>query len=223
MYQRYRRMRFDIWLCLALSTLISLLPAKILKTTLPRAYASYAEEHVVPDGEIGGTADSNVYRAQNVSDLLSHDTFTIVSPGIEYCNRGAGYHGNRYFYAVTLPSGERIAACINMDAVQNSEDSVYSGGATLPVGKIVHEDLSADTYFIGQIEYKEPLARTDFYIDMLGNGGKYSEEDYTTPIVTVVQLLIILIFFPLLHTLGSKFGIFPYFFPPKNKPKTNDL
>ncbi len=58
-----------------------------------------------------------------------------------------------------------------MDAVQNSEESIYSGEATLPVGKIVYEDLSADTYFIGQIEYKEPLSRTDFYIDMLGIGG----------------------------------------------------
>ncbi len=217
MYPRFRRLRFDIWLCLAVSTLISFLPVKILKTVLPHAYTAYTEEHVVPDGEIGGTADNRVHRAQNVEDLLAHDTFTIVSPGIEYCNHGAGYHGNRYFYAVTLPSGERIAACINMDAVQNSEESIYSGEATLPVGKIVYEDLSADTYFIGQIEYKEPLSRTDFYIDMLGIGGKISEEDYTTPILTVVQLAVIFMCFPFLHTLGSKFGLFPYFFPPKNK------
>lgn len=110
MYPRFRRLRFDIWLCLAVSTLISFLPVKILKTVLPHAYTAYTEEHVVPDGEIGGTADNGVHRAQNVEDLLAHDTFTIVSPGIEYCNHGAGYHGNRYFYAVTLPSGERIAA-----------------------------------------------------------------------------------------------------------------
>lgn len=64
MYPRFRRLRFDIWLCLAVSTLISFLPVKILKTVLPHAYTAYTEEHVVPDGEIGGTADNGVHRAQ---------------------------------------------------------------------------------------------------------------------------------------------------------------
>lgn len=217
MYHRFRPLQFDIWLCLALSALICLLPTKILKEVLPRAYQSYAEKHAVPDGAIGGIADASVYRAQNAIDLQTHDTFTIVSPGIEYCNRGAGYHNNLYFYAVTLPSGERIAACINMDAVQNSADSIYSGEATLPIGRIVYEDLSADTYFLEQIEHREALTSRDFYIDMLGSGGKYSEKDFSDPIIMLVQIVIAGICFPLFHALGSKLGIFPYFFTPKNK------
>ena len=87
-------------------------------------------------------------------------------------------------YSVTLPSGERIAACINMDSVQHTGDSMYSGDSIMPVGRIVYEDLTSNEYFINQIEYSEELSRKDFYIDMIGNGGKLSKEDYTeTPIL----------------------------------------
>ncbi len=212
---RYRRLRFDIWLCLALSVLISFLPAKIVKSVLPKKYASYVQAHTVADGNIGGKADQSVYRAQSVDDLLSHDTFTVISPGIEYCNRGAGYYQGKYMYALTLPSGERVAACINMDSVQNSDESIYSGEATLPMGRIVYKDLTGEKNFLEQIEHAAPLSRTDFYVDMLGDGGKVSEDDFSEAPIMITQILTVAIFFPLFHTLGSKWGIFPYFFKRK--------
>ncbi len=216
---RYRRLRFDIWLCLALGVLLSFLTVKIADFFLPDAYESYVAEHTVAAGDIGGTADESVFRAQNISDLLAHETFTVISPGIEYRNRGGGYHNGRYMHALTLPSGERVAACINIDSVQNSGDSIYSGDATLPVGRLVYEDLSEDSYFLGQIEYSERLSRTDFYVDMLGNGGVMSQEDYNERPTSVIQVLTVLFSFPLLHMAGSKLGIFPAFFQRKSKQK----
>ncbi len=221
---RVNYLRFDIWLCLLISVGLSFIPVKILEAVLPQQYEEYVEEHTVEEGEIGGKAGEDVFRAQNVEDLLNHDTFTVVSKGIEYMNKGAGYHGGTYMYAVTLPSGEKIAAKINGDNVQRTGDSIYNSktDTILPVGKIVYEDLSQDTSFINQIEYKEPLTRTDIYIDMLGTGGKLNEEDYKEVPTMMAQILTVVIAFPILHWLGSKFGLFPYFFPPREKKEKED-
>ncbi len=217
---RYRSLRFDIWLCLLISFLISLIPMKIAENVIPKQYENYSQEHTVQEGDIGGIADESVFRAQNIEDLLSHDAFTIVSPGIEYRNRGAGYYNNSYMYAVKLPSGEIIAARINMESVKRTGEDIYSGDSILPVGKIVYEDLNSSETFISQIEYKEKLSRKDFYIDMLGNGGKVSEENYTENSNTVIQIVTIIIAFPILHALGARIGIFPYFWAPKKKEKS---
>lgn len=217
---RYYHLRFDIWLCLLLSVGLSFIPAKILENTLPKSYDTYVEEHKVAEGEIGGEASETIYQAQNVEDLLNHETFTIVSKGIQYRNRGAGYHNNRYMYAVTLPSGERVAACINNESVKNTDETKYSGDSILPVGRIVYEDLTKDEYFIAQIEHSEKLSRTDFYIDMLGEGGKISKQDYTENSIMFAQILTVIIAFPIFHAIGSKIGIFPYFFPPKEIQKS---
>lgn len=218
---RYHHLRFDIWLCLALSVLISFLPVKIAEQILPKAYEAYEEEHTVADGEIGGAAGESVYRAENVADLLSHETFTVVSPGIEYRNRGGGYYGSYYMDALTLPSGELVAACINNDSVQTTGEGIYRGDSILPVGRIVYEDLTENETFLNQIQYKEKLSRTDFYVDMLGSGGKLSEEDYTQLPITLIRIGTVILCFPLLHMLGSKLGIFPVFFMRKKK-KTSE-
>lgn len=217
---RYHNLRFDIWLCLLLSVLLSSIPVKIAENILPQKYDNYVQEHTVENGDIGGKANESVFRAQSVDDLLSHDTFTVISPGIEYRNRGGGYYGGNYMQALTLPSGELIAALINMDSVQNSNDDIFTGEATLPVGKIVYEDLSSNETFLNQIEYKEKLSRTDFYIDMLGNGGKLSEEDYTSIPIMIIQIITVIVTFPIFHSLGAKIGIFPYFWAPKKKQKS---
>lgn len=217
---RYTSLRFDIWLCLLLSVLISMIPVKIAENVLPQKYEAYVEEHTVDDGDIGGIAGESVYRAQSVEDLLSHDTFTVISPGIQYRNRGGGYYNGNYMNALVLPSGEIIAALINIDSVQNTGDSIFSGDSILPVGKIVYEDLASNETFLNQIEYNEKLSRTDFYIDMLGNGGKVSEEDYSETSIMMIQIVTVVIAFPILHSIGAKIGIFPYFWAPKKKEKS---
>ena len=213
---RYTRMRFDIWLTLLIAFGISLGTTKLTQLIVPSLYEQHVEDHTVADGDIGGKAGAEVFRARSVDDLLAHDTFTILSDGIEYCNRGGGYYGNHYMNAVTLPSGELVAAVINSDSVQ-SEGDYFSGVNTLPVGRVVFEDLESSESFLRQIEHSEPLSRHDFYIDMLGTGGKVQEVDYVERWTGTVQAVTILVCFPLIHSLGAKLGIFPYFFPPRPK------
>ena len=216
---RIHRMRFDIWLCLLLAYLVGTGASKLTALAVASTYDRYVEAHTVAAGEIGGVAGDDVFRAQSVEDLLRHDTFTVVSPGIEYRNRGAGYYGNWYMQALTLPSGELVAAVYNLDSVQ-IEGSYYTGEATLPVGRAGFEGLTENETFLHQIEFKEPLSRRDFYVDMMGTGGKVSQEDYGKPIVLSVQLVVTILFFPIFHALGATIGIFPYFFPPKNKKES---
>ena len=213
---RYTRMRFDIWLTLLIAFGISLGTTKLTQLIVPSLYEQHVEDHTVADGDIGGKAGAEVFRARSVDDLLAHDTFTILSDGIEYCNRGGGYYGNHYMNAVTLPSGELVAAVINSDSVQ-SEGDYFSGVNTLPVGRVVFEDLESSESFLRQIEHSEPLSRHDFYIDMLGTGGKVQEVDYVERWTGTVQAVTILVCFPLIHSLGAKLGIFPCFFPPRPK------
>ena len=215
-YHRMRFVRFDIWLTLLIAFGISVGTVRVAELILAETYKGYVEKHTVADGDIGGRAGKDVFRAQSVDDLLSHDTFTIVSPGIEYRNRGAGYYGNYYMHAVTLPSGERVAVVINMESVQY-DGEYYSSEHTLPVGRVVHEDLTFNENFIHQIEYSEPLSRTDFYVDMLGVGGKASQEVYTSGYTSVVQVVTILVCVPLVHALGARIGLFPYFLAPRKK------
>ena len=217
---RIHHLRFDIWACLGLSFLLSMGVEKVVEKQVEKTYESYVEEHTVEDGNIGGKADEDVPRAESVDDLLENETFTIVSDGIAYMNRGGGYHGNYYFHAVTLPSGEKIAAIINQDSVTKTGETIYDGDSILPVGKIVYEDLTKDETFLNQIEFKELLTRTDFYIDMLGTGGKLNEDDYVEQPKLIAGFLTVVITFPILHALGAKVGIFPYFFAPKNKKKS---
>ncbi len=213
---RCHHLRFDIWLCLLFALFVSIFPAGLAERIMKERYKNYAEEHTAAEGEIGGIAGEDIFRAQSVEDLETHEKFTVLSPGIEYRNLGAGYYKNYYLYALTLPSGERVAAAINMENVQTDGD-YYTGEATLPVGQIIREDLTAEQEFISQIEYSEPLSRKDFYVDMMGNGQKASQEDYALPAIMLVRVITVLIFFPLFHALGAKFGIFPPFWVSKKK------
>lgn len=212
---RYHHLRFDIWLTMLLAYVISLGTVKLTKMVVEGGYDGYVEEHTVSAGDIGGKAGADVFRVQGVDDILSHDAFTIVSPGIEYCNRGAGYYGGVYTYGVTLPSGEVVAVQINMENVQYEGD-YYSSDHILPVGRVVWEDLTKDNTFMNQISYGPDLSRTDFYVDMLGVGGKLSQEDYISRYTNVVQVVTIVVCIPLIHSLGAHLGLFPYFITPKS-------
>lgn len=215
----YHRLRFDIWLCLIISIFLSYFPAKFVEKIYVKKYVSYTEQHEVEKNDIGGIASEEIYRAQNVEDLLNNEKFTVVSSGIKYMNEGAGYHNNYYMYALTLPSGERVAALINMESVQKMGETIYDGDSIMPVGKVIYDDLSKDNNFLEQIEYSKKLSRYDFYIDMLGNGGKQQFDDYVEGPIIITKIISSIICFCLLHMLGSKIGLFPCFVPSKEKKK----
>lgn len=215
---RRRILPFDIWLCLALAFLVALGTGKIAGVVAQKQYAAQVEAHKPVDGEIGGAAGEEVFRAQNVKDLLSHDVFTVVSPGIEYRNRGAGYYGGRYFQALTLPSGELVAAWINGESVQEvGGTDYYTSDKILPLGRVVYEDLTENQTFLDQIQHSEPLSRTDFYVDMVGNTAVLDEEQATETPVLMTQIITVVIFMPLFHMIGSKLGLFPAYFAKKKK------
>ena len=214
---RYHRLRFDIWLCLLIAYLVAMGIGTLVDHVTDGNYEKYKQEHVVDAGDIGGKAGDDIFRAKNIKELLAHDKFTIVSPGIEYRNKGAGFYDGKYLYSVILPSGERVAAYINGEAVQNTGEDIYSGDSILPVGCIKYADLKSNKNFMEQIEHKEALSRTDFYIDMVGESARLSEEDYSNMTKALPQIIVGILAFGLTHTLGSKMGIFPPFFSFKKK------
>lgn len=218
MYRRYHRMPFDVWVCLLLSALVAWGTGTLAEKLAEKAYEAQVERHAPAAGEIGGPAGEDTFRAQSVEDLLSHETFTVVSPGIEYRNRGAGYYGGRYFYAVTLPSGERVAACVNGDSVrEEGGHDYYSSDKILPLGRVVYEDLTGSENFLNQIEHSEPLSRRDFYIDMVGAAAVPAQEDALGVPKMLTQIVTVVACFPLFHALGSRLGLWGAYFPPKKR------
>lgn len=221
---RRRILSFDAWLCLALAALVALGTGNLAERLATKRYDAQVEAHKPVDGQIGGKAGEEVFRAQNVDDLLSHDTFTVISPRIEYRNRGAGYYGGRYFRALTLPSGELVAAWINDESVQPTGKDIMSGDNILPLGRVVWEDLTDSPTFLDQIQGKgtrneEPLSRTDFYVDMVGDTAVLAQEQAVGGPTMLVQALTVIVLFPLFHALGSKLGIWDaYFVFRKKKP-----
>lgn len=216
-----RRMRIDVLICLGLAYLLSMGTGKLAGLVASATYEGYVETRTVAAGEIGGPAGEDVFRAQSIDDLMSHETFTVLSPGIEYRNRGGGYYDGHYFELLTLPSGERVAARINGDSIQY-EGEFYTSEKTLPVGRVVQEPLYQNKAFLEQIQSSFPLSRSDFYVDMAGAGGAVSLEDYTSLPESIAQVITVIAAFPLLHALGARLGVFPYFFVPKRLREQED-
>lgn len=214
---RRRILPIDAYICLVLSFLVSFGTGCIAGRVAEMVYVQKAENHHAAAGEIGGPADETVFRAQSVDDLLSHDTFTIVSHGVHYRNEGAGFYRSYYLYSVELPNGERVAARVNDESVQSTGDSYYSGDSILPLGQVVWEDLTQDEMFLNQIESHDPLTRRDFYVDMVGNTEILAADLALETPKIVTQVLTVFICFPIFHAIGSKLGIFPPYFSPKKK------
>lgn len=211
------RIRYDFLICLFLTCLVTWGAGKAARPLVMSTYDSYIKEKTVPDGDIGGRAGEDVFRAESVEDILSHGRFTFETEYRNIFGRGGGRYGKVYLHSFMLPSGEMIAAAVNRDSVKELDDKAgYNGKCRLPVGKVVYENLEQDDVFIQQIEYNDALDRRDFYIDMLGEGGNVSKDMYPEPYVSAIQLFTAIIGFPFFHTIGSKIGLFPYLFPPKD-------
>ena len=220
-YVRRRLLPFDVWVCLGLSLLMAWGAGAVAQRIANTRYQVHVQAHAPVAGEVGGAAGPEVVRVRSVEELLRCEEFTVVSPGIEYRNRGGGYYKGRYCYAVTLPSGERVAAWVNGDSVQEEGGSdYYSSDKILPVGRVVYEDLEADPAFLGQIEFKEPLSRHDFYIDMVGQTAVASQEQVLDVSKMMTQIVTVAVCFPLFHAGGAKLGLWGYYFPPKKKQES---
>ncbi len=213
--RRYR-MRFDVWLSFLLACGIAYLVGLGVDKITERTYEGYRESRLVEDGAVGGAATEDIYRITCIDDIKSHELFTLETEGIDYRNEGGGYFETRFLYSVELPSGERVAMWINNENVVSDGD-YFTGINTLPVGRIVEADLAADESFMNQINHdgSRPLTATDFYVDMVGEGGYVSEDSYREGLGTWAQIITACIMFCIIHNLGARIGIFPYIIVPK--------
>jgi len=217
---RIYKIRFDVLICIILSALVVLGISKALPIFYSMLYDRYAQTHMVSDGDVGGKAGEDVYRVQSVEEILSHDTFTVQAEYGSVMTADTGYFGGIYLLNLELPSGERVAACINDDAMQENYEEDYF---LMPVGKVVEADLSKDAEFISRIEHSEALSRTDFYLDMNGNGatGLVSAESYDKQYTVYIQAIAAVLNFVIFHVLGCKLGLFPQLIPIKRKKEKN--
>ena len=180
---RIRRMSLYTLLVFALSLAIAKGVGNIAAKNAQVKYQEVVERCTPLEGEIGSRAGEDAFRAQSIEDLLEHDTFTVVSPGIQYRNCGSGYYKEgaviKYMSALTLPSGERVAAWIYSENVQEEGGTdFYSSDKVMPLGHLVYADLSLEQTFLDQIEFLGPLDRKDFYLDMVGTAAELNEEQY---------------------------------------------
>ena len=111
---------------------------------------------------------------------------------------------------LTDPATGREYYCLFWEGITDAEYDFSTGFC------VAGEDTAA---FLEQITSGYPLDRTDFYVDMAGEAVRYSQEERTENHVIVVQLVTVLVCFPLLHALGSRSGIFPAFFPTVRREK----
>lgn len=213
-----RSLPYDAAICLCLAALIAwgvgILTEKVAENSWDRQ-----KERLAPtSGEVGGIAGKEVFRVQTVEDMLSHDTFTIECPYHNFYNDGRGYCKGLAFNVLTLPSGERVPALLNSESMQYiGQDPLYGGGdMILPVGRIVYEDLSDET-FLSQIEHGGPLSRKDFYVDMWGKAVMTSKQNTVDTAKTLAQVITVMILYPIFHALGSKLGLWGAYFRKRNK------
>lgn len=217
---RIYRIRDDILFCLVIAFLASWGAGRLAGRAAALAYDSYAERHQIPDGEIGGRADEDFFQAQSVDDILSHERFTLVYDIMTLYDYGTGFYEDSPLYCLKLPSGEYVAASVYIDSAVKLEDFPILGGEyLLPVGTAVYADLAQDKDFMAQIESRQPLTGTDFYIDMSGNSPVKEEEDFTKPAVSAAQAITGVAAFSLFHMAGARLGVFPSFFMPGNGKK----
>ena len=216
---------WDSSACFTLACLTAWLVGEGARAVADTTYVRFVEEHMVAEGEVGGIAGEDVFRAESIDDLLENDTFTVISPGMQYTNMGAAHYEvspGEYIHLrlLQLPSGEIVAAHINSDNVQRQGEAHVDEVSILPVGCVVQGDLTQDQEFMETIRhFSHSLSRTDFYVDMVGNGTTMGQEQYSDWPATVAFLITLAIMFPLLHALGARIGLWGYYFPHKEKEK----
>lgn len=141
----------------------------------PLLYPYYASQFHVGDGDVGSPASADTPAASSIAEMMENERFT-VHPADPYWDdiEGPVILDNVRYYALLLPSGERISARVRMKAVTESGSEDLPD--TLPVGTL------------RRIEPKEirgngaelRLTTTEYYVDMIGDFGKIlSQKDFS--------------------------------------------
>lgn len=215
------KMRFDVLICFVLAGLLTAGAGRILPGVYSMLYDRYQKTHTAADGEIGGRAGEDVYLAQSVEDMLSHDSFTFQIESASFKTADAGCFGETLLNNLALPSGERVAVSVNYDTARITDDEDYY---IMPVGRVVEADLSEDPRCLTFMEKYNALSRTDFYVDMQGSGpsGLAGADSYDEKYTLYIEGLTAVSSFFLFHFLGVKLGLFPRFLTSRKKRKQEE-
>lgn len=207
---RLHRLRFDIWLCLLVAYLVSLgtgpqpPPSARPRMTAMQRFTPLllARRAVLPGQRFPG------HRASRScwSWILSQCSPKVLPTATR--ERAILRAATSIIWPSPPGNGWLPASILR---AYRMERSSHPGRLSSRWARVIWADLEEDPAFLEQITSGYPLDRTDFYVDMAGEAVRYSQEERTENHVIVVQLVTVLVCFPLLHALGSRSGIFPRF------------
>ncbi len=176
------------------------------------AYEIYNNLTEQEEGLIGTVSiNSDVPYLNSIEEIVNYDgEFTIRledESGFSYTH-GTGFLGDKTLYKIKLPSGEMISAHINTESIHFNSGEFSKKDITLPIGRVVYEEIEG--YTLEQLESpnSDPLSRTDFYIDMYGNTNM-SESYFKQMSTSIVTLVGAAIMFLIIRHIGIYLGIYP--------------
>lgn len=210
------RMRYDMFICFLISSLLLVAINAIGDKYVEARIAASEEEKIISADEIGGQADDSIPIAKSIADMEELDRFTVELDS-DADDDGYVYVEDHLWRIIELEeSGEYILADVYQPSVQyiSDEDSMWGWGYTklYPVGELVKREITQDIIDDAKEDGYE-LTVTDCYIDMAnGNNAKYDPtvaENVTVILMVVIPVCV----FIFLHILGVRIGVFPPIIP----------
>lgn len=137
----------------------------------PLLYTFYQKDVVLEEGAPGTAAGAEIPVAQSISDMKDMGTFTLIIKGV-VIKHDTVRSGDRIYHRIQLPSGEKVIAHINRNAiVETDEAGVYR----MPAG-VWREWTPPEEIMI----FDDLLTTTGHYVDMYGDYVPVlTESDYS--------------------------------------------
>ncbi len=216
-----RRVSFMVALVILISLGIGQVGGFIYENTIAdMVYDIYIKAANDEENFIGDEATTqDVLYLKSVEEILNHNgDFTIRlerDSGFSLA-RGRGFQDNLSLMKIELPSGEFVAAAIRTENIIYNGGDISNDDLTLPIGKVVYEEINDTALNQLNADGNEDLDRTDFYIDMYGS-SIYSKEYLTQMVSSIISLIFALIVFLIIRNIGITIGIYPAIFLTKKQ------
>ena len=218
---RKRGVRLDLFICMLLAAgvfyLVWLAGTKIeAKVEEKKAVVETVD---FANAETGLGAGEDIPRVTSFEELSAYrDCFTIEMTTSRYYNYGT-FEGDEYVWrAIKLDDDTVIAARVNEDNVQTTEDF----DVILPIGKIVEEEPEVIDDIVECLEGKAVNYVPDAYIDMDGEADSTVKKEAITMtamlLISLVPFVLFVVYILLvfgIHAIFCKLGIFPPVFNKK--------
>lgn len=159
-------------ICVPLVMALGLMTAFVIA---PLFYDRYVEKNTVPGGAAGSVSTEDTPVAASIADMERlTDGFTFQTTGtvLEYDDRRVG---NASYHFITLESGEKVFARINMKALTKTEPGIYRLPVgvwrewTVPEGLTVYSTTTDATHYIDMYGGFRPVLSLSSYGHALAN------------------------------------------------------